>query len=204
MGAMCMSWWGHTLNSKFFFSLLTSVMQVLSWGKPLRLFFYLAITNTVDLANISGFLPIYFFHFVFYRLMKINKLHLRSYAKKRKGSLPGDDKLWKFHRLLSDGLIVTHCLDIFLLTFMCIKNKFGIWNFAFMKPSKKQYWIYWGHFLSISWNSGHSKKDDIEERCKKIMVEKAEEKKSLLGLSSYSTYCTVSEASPCLEGTIYP
>lgn len=55
-----------------------------------------------------------------------------------------------------------------------------------MKPSKKQHSFYQGHFLSISWNPGHSKKDDIEERCKKIMVEKAEKKtKSLL----YTLYC---------------
>ena len=94
-------------------------------------------------------------------------------------------------------------LDRHFLTFMCIKGKGGMWNFALTKPSKKQHYIYQGHFLSIFWNSGHSKKDDIEERCKKIIVEKAEEKKALR-LSSYSRRCTVSKASPCLEGTIYP
>lgn len=36
------------------------------------------------------------------------------------------------------------------------------------------------------------------------MVEKAEKKRTLLGISSYSTLCTASEASPCLEGIIYP
>lgn len=136
-----------------------------------------------------GISPGYIFSFCILQIChsEINQLHLRGCAKKRgegKESLPGDDKLWKFHRLLSDGLIVNHCLDFFVLTFRCMNSmnsKDGVWNFALMKPSGKQHCIYWDHFLSISGNSGHSKKDDIEERCQKIMVEKAEKKEAPSG-----------------------
>lgn len=87
------------MRSKFFLLLSTRVLQVLSWEKPWRAFFYLAITNIVDLASkITGFHHNIIFHFELY-----------WFAIPRKESKVAKMmKNWKFHRLLSDILIMNH------------------------------------------------------------------------------------------------
>lgn len=145
MGSMCISSQGHTLKSKLFFPLSTCVMQVLSWEKPSL---YLAITNIVDPANkISGFL-----HNIIF-ILNFTDLPFQGKKEKLPRWWQTTEIPWAFVWYFNN-----ESLDRHFLTFGCIKSKGGIWNFSLVRPSVKQCDIYWGHFLRISSNSGHSKK----------------------------------------------
>lgn len=143
----------------------------------------------------------FFSHFVFYRsaiLKSTSSISGDVQRKEAKESLSGDDKLWKFHRLLSDCLTVNHCLEIFLLRFRCIKSKDGIWNFAVMKLSKKPIISIEVIFLAFPGILDTKKKDNICEVCRKMMVDKAEKKlkPSQTLLLQYMLYCIQGKPMP--------